>query len=246
MFFVHTRFISIKNILICLIFKLLVLTSSAQVKADGIVVDKVYHPYVEQGTYEFETRLISQLDSELAANFSVYRFGFGKDVSENLFIEFYLIGAKDTDKNIEVEAYEIEALYQFTEQGEYWLDVGFLVEIERESDSKEWEGNFAVILEKEFGRWSSAINIHNQYLFEDDKTHEWEFSQSFQLRYRYTANIEPGFEIYFDNKSTFFGPVIMGEVTLDKSKLNWEIGILQKIENSKNDSVLRALIEYEF
>lgn len=209
-------------------------------------VDKVYHPYVEQDTYEFEIRLISQLDSELAASFSLYRFGFGKDVNENLFIEFYLIGAKNSKQNLEVEAYEIEALYQATEQGEYWLDVGFLVEIERERESKEWEGNFALILEKEFGRWSSAINFHQQFIYENDKTHDWKFNQSFQLRYRYTAEVEPGIEIYTDNISTFIGPVLLGGFKLNKTKLNWEIGVLQNLESSNNKNVLRALIEYEF
>ncbi len=213
------------------------------VKAD---VDKVYNPYVEQDTYEFETRLISLLDSELAASFSVYRFGFGKDISENLFVEFYLIGAKDTEHNVELEAFEIEALYQFTEQGEYWLDVGLLVEIERERNSQEWGGNFGLILEKEFGKWSAALNIHNQYLFEDDQQHYWEFNQALQLRYRYSVNIEPGFEIYADQNNFFVGPVILGQLKLDSSKLNWEVGIVKEFNHSKNDSVLRALIEYEF
>ena len=212
-------------------------------KAD---VDKVYHPYVEQNTYEIESRLISLLDRELTASFSVYRFGFGKDISENLFVELYLIGAKDSEQKIQLEAYEIEALYQFTEQGEYWLDVGFLVEIERETDSQELEGNFALILEKEFGKWSAALNIHNQYQFEDDKKHVWEHNQAFQMRYRYSAQVEPGFEIYSDQKNFFIGPVLLGQIKLDSSKLNWEIGILKEFNHSSNESVLRALIEYEF
>ncbi len=229
-----------QGIFFLLVFSLFLVVS---VRAD---VDKVYHPYVEQNTYEFESRLISLLDRDLAASFSVYRFGFGKDISENLFIELYLIGAKDSEQKIELEAYEIEALYQLTEQGEYWLDVGLLVEIERETNSQEWEGNFALILEKEFGKWSAALNIHNQYLFEDDQQHAWEHNQAFQMRYRYSAQIEPGFEVYSDQKNFFIGPVVLGQIGLDNSQLNWEVGIVKEFNHSTNESILRALIEYEF
>jgi len=212
-------------------------------KAD---VDKVYHPYVELDTYEFETRIISLLDSELAANFSIYRFGFGKDLTDKLFVEFYLIGARNTSQNLEVEAYEIEALYQFTEQGEYWVDFGLLFEIERERESQEWEGNIGFLFEKEFGRWSAALNIHSQYIYEDDKEHGWDGSQSFQWRYRYSSTIEPGVEIYSDSKNIFIGPVLLGQIKLEHSQLNWEVGLVTELNHSTNESVLRALIEYEF
>jgi len=216
---------------------------TAFVKAD---VDKIYHPYVEADTYEFETRIISLLDSEVAANFSVYRFGFGKDVTDNLFVELYLIGARDTTQNLEVEAYEIEALYQFTEQGEYWLDFGLLFEIERERDSQEWEGNIGFLFEKEFGRWSATLNVHNKYLYQDDIEHEWDLNQSMQWRYRYSSGFEPGIELYADSNNLFIGPVILGQVRLDTSKLNWEVGIVTDVNHSSNESVLRALIELEF
>lgn len=219
------------------------LAFASLVRAD---VDKVYHPYVELDTYEFETRVISLLDSELAANFSIYRFGFGKDITEDLFVEFYLIGAKDNGHHVEVEAYEIEALYQYTEQGEYWADIGLLFEIERERNSKEWEGNFALLLEKEFGKWSAAVNIHHQYLFEDDERHGWEFSQTFQMRYRHSVSFEPGFEVYSEEGNFYIGPVFLGQLRLDDSKINWELGIVKELNHSKNDNVLRAVFEYEF
>ena len=209
-------------------------------------VDKVYHPYVEANTYEFETRIISLLDSELAADFSVYRFGFGKDVSENLFVELYLIGNKNTERKLEVEAFEIEALYQMTEQGEYWADFGLLFEIERERESQEWEGNIGFLFEKELGSWSAALNLQNLYEFEDNNRHAWKHSQAFQLRYRHSPNFEPGIEVYSDKNDLFVGGVILGQIRVAQNKFNWEIGILQEVNNNDNESVLRALLEFEF
>jgi len=209
-------------------------------------VDKIYHPYVEDDTWEFETRLLSFLDRELSASFSVYRFGLGKDISDDLFIEFYLIGARDTNQNVEIEAYEVEALYQFTEQGEYWIDFALLVEIERERESQEWEGNIGFIFEKEFGKWSATANFRNKYLYENDQRHSWVSSQALQWRYRYSPTIEPGVEIYSANDEIFIGPVLLGEIKLSRNKLNWEIGIVQELKQSENESILRGLIEYEF
>ncbi len=209
-------------------------------------VDKLYHPYVEYNTYEFEARIISQLDNELASDFSIYRFGFGKDISENLFLELYLIGAKDSQSRVELEAYEIEALYQLSEQGEYWADLGLLMEIEKEKESNEWEGNIGIIIEKEFGRWSGTFNFQNQYVFEDDVKHEWKLNSALQFRYRMQATFEPGFEIYSSSGSLAFGPVILGQVRLSNSKINWELGLMKETRGNAHSSVLRALFEYEF
>jgi len=138
------------------------------------------------------------------------------------------------------------ALYQYTEQGEYWLDFGILLEIERERDSQEWEGNIGFLFEKEFGKWSASLNIHNQYLYEDDVAHKWELSQTIQWRYRYSPGFEPAVEIYSDSDDFFIGPVILGQVGLDDSKLNWEVGIVTELNHSSNESVLRVLVEREF
>ncbi|MEP1742712.1 MAG: hypothetical protein ABJI60_20550 [Kangiellaceae bacterium] len=209
-------------------------------------VDKVYHPYVEADTYEFESRVISLLDSELAADFSIYRFGFGKDVNDKLFLELYLIGQKETDKNIEIEAVEIEVLYQATEQGEYWVDIGLLFEIEQERESQEWETNIGLLFEKEFGRWSTSLNLQNFYEFQDNKRHAWNHSQAFQLRYRNSASFEPGFEAYLDKEDIFVGVVFLGQFSFGQNKLIWEVGLLQEVNNRNDESVLRALVEYEF
>ncbi len=209
-------------------------------------VDKIYHPYVETNTWEVETRAISELDNELAANLSVYRLGIGKDITDNLFVEFYAIGNKDNSHTIDIKAYEIEVLYQHTEQGEHWADVGFLFEIEQKKENSEWEGNFAVLIEKEFGKWSATLNLHQQYVFINDQKHKWEFKQAFQYRYRYTPTLEPGIEVYIDQNDVFVGVILLGGNKLGHSKINWEIGLQQAISNTEEKTILRMLLEWEF
>jgi len=108
---------------------------------------------VEFDTYEFESRLISHLQDDHASDFSIYRLGWAK-----IFLKFYVIGEKKSDSRLDVEAFEIEAVYQIAEQGEYWADWGLLLELEKENRSKEWEGNIGLLVEKEFGRFSSTFN----------------------------------------------------------------------------------------
>ena len=209
-------------------------------------VDKVYHPYVEINTWEFETRAIGPLTSELSTDFSIYRFGLGKDLLDNLFVEFYAIGNRNNSDTIDIQAYEIEALYQWTEQGEYWLDVGLLFELEKNIEKNEWEGNIALLLEKEIGRWSASLNLHQQYVFVDDRKHEWEVKQAFQTRYRYSSIFEPGIEIYTDQQDTYLGFVALGSFRQGLTKIGWEIGFLSAISHSEEDSLLRLLLEVEF
>ena len=219
------------------------LLASYCIKAE---VDKVYHPYVELDTYEFEARIIGLLDREGANEFSVYRFGFGKDISEQLFLEFYLIGAQESSHSFEIEAYELEALYQITEQGEYWADFGLLIEVEKEKESKEWEGNIGLIIEKELGQWSATVNFQNKYLYQDDLYHEWKASQAIQFRYRYSSQFEPGIEIYTESAANYIGVVTMGQIRSNHNKFNWELGFLRGAGNDKDENLIRAMLEYEF
>lgn len=209
-------------------------------------VDKVYHPYVEINTWEFETRAISPLTSELSTNFSIYRFGLGRDILDNLFVEFYIIGNKNHSDAIDIIAYEIEALYQWTEQGEYWLDAGLLFEIEQTSEESEWEGNIALLLEKEIGRWSVSLNMHQQYVFIDDEKSEWQNKQAFQYRYRYSSGFEPGLEIYTDREETYLGFVALGNIKQGLTNIGWEFGILSALSGDEGETILRLLLDIEF
>ena len=95
--------------------------------ADGNSIDKVYHPYVLPLETEIEWRAISQHDEdELLDSQQQHRLGIGSSFFENWFTEIYLIGEKTSTEDFEVNAVEIEAKVQLTEQGEYSADWGLL------------------------------------------------------------------------------------------------------------------------
>lgn len=87
-------------------------------KADGMVVDKVYHPYVLPLERELEWRLLSRQTEQ--GNVLAQRLGLGWSLTETMTIEGYAIGERDDEGNFDLAAYELESRWQFVEQGRYW------------------------------------------------------------------------------------------------------------------------------
>jgi len=107
---------------------------SAKVSADGLAVDKVYHPYVLPNEREVEWRLNSHQKGSKSAGYKALgqRVAYGQAISENIMLEGYLVGERDELGDFSLSAYEIEMRWMLTEQGKYWSDWGLLFEIVKE------------------------------------------------------------------------------------------------------------------
>ena len=217
--------------------------------ADGSVVDKVYHPYVEPLEWELEWRMTMEDEDPLsgASRNQIHRLGFGRAVSEFVFAELYLIGEQTDETSMSLEAYEFEVLWQMAEQGEFFLDYGLLFELEREHDLNVWEYSTSLLLEKEFGRYSATANIGLLYEWGADIDDELETTLALQARYRYSPRFEPALELYMGQDTKGLGPTIMGKERLGIMKaLSWELGVIFGLESDTADYTLRAVLEYEF
>jgi hypothetical protein len=215
------------------------------VYADGVVIDKVYHPYVLPNEKEFEWRLFSHREND--NNKLAQRIAYGQSVKENLMLEFYLVGERDIDNNFDLVAYEVEARWMLTEQGEYWADWGLLFEIEKENKQKNWEVTSGLLVEKEFGRTSLTLNAF--VIYEWGKTLKSEFETEFRLkyRYRYIEQFQPAIELYSGENYLGIGPAFMGLQRFSAQKqLKWEVGFITGLDSRSKGHVLRLAIEYEF
>ena len=125
--------------------------------ADGVAVDKVYHPYVLPNEREIEWRMLTQRENGVS-NDLTQRFAYGQSIADNLMLEFYFVGERDIDGDFSLSAYEVEARWMITEQGQYWADWGMLFEVEKERQDNNWEVTSGIIMEKEFGRNSLTLN----------------------------------------------------------------------------------------
>jgi hypothetical protein len=216
--------------------------------ADGSVIDKIYHPYVDALENELEFRSIFQdKQAGLDNPKEIHRLALGRSIGESLFGEVYLIGNKSRSGSFDLEAYEFELKWQLTEQGEYAADWGVLFEFEKEIDEDAQEVAVGLFAEKEFGRWSGTANLFLIREWGEDIENEYETALSLQARYRYSRSFEPAIELYTGQDTTGIGPAVIGNFALGTRKsLNWEAGLILGIDNESPDQTFRFLLEYEF
>lgn len=220
-----------------------VLLTAAPVQAD---IGRVYHPYVEQGERELEYG--ATLRDVGGDNILLNRAGLGYAWSDKLFTEVYWLTESITHEGEQIRGYEAELKWQITEQGEYWADWGLLLEAGGARDIDRREVALGLLWEKELGsRWVAAANGFVEYEYGADLVDEVETALRGQLRYRYSAALEPALELYLDDQDWAAGPVLMGIQKLGgRQQLRWELGLLLGLDAQTPDTSLRASLEFEF
>ncbi|WP_339676921.1 hypothetical protein [uncultured Zhongshania sp.] len=216
-------------------------------RADGLPVDKIYAPYVNSLEKEFEYRL-SQAEGGLQApdGFIIQRFGFGAAISDSIALEAYLIaqGQDDADR---LSAYEFEARWQITEQGEFTLDWGAIVEYEHSRDGNVEELAGKIIVLKEWGGFVGTANASIIYESSETTGDEFETALSLQARFRYRPMLEPALEFYAAEDYRGIGPVLVGAARLSgANSLRWEVGTVFGLDEDSADYSFRLMLEYEF
>ena len=213
--------------------------------ADGIPVDKVYHPYVLANEREVEWRLTSRQNDN--GNVLAQRLAYGHALSEYLTLEGYLVGERDDVGDFGLSSYELEARWMLTNQGELWADWGMLFEIEKQHKKDAYEITTGVLFEKEFTQTSLTINA--LLVYEWGKGLQSEFETEFRLkyRYRYLPALQPSLEIYTGEDFVGIGPGFMGVHRYQGQKqLKWELAFIAGLNGDAKDHTLRFALEYEF
>lgn len=211
------------------------------VLADGSAVDKVYAPYVQPLEKELEWRMVDSDGKQKQ------RLGYGQSITDRLFVEAYLIGEETADNELRLESYEVEALWQLTEQGEYSFDWGLITEYEWQRDNDDWEAAAGLITSRAWGNWVATSNLWLKYEWQEHGNKEFETALALQGRYRLASWFEPALEFYAGENTRAIGPVAMGDLRLKPGKkLHWEVGTLAGLNSKTADITWRALLEFEF
>jgi hypothetical protein len=209
-------------------------------------INKIYHPYVEPLEKEIEfigTRSFDDMDQYRNS----YTLAYGQAVTEKLFLEFSTQAEETAKTDFDIETYEVEALYQLSEQGAGFVDYAVLVELERETQANISEIGATVLLEKELGPSSLTANVGLAYEFGSGIDNEYDRSARLQWRYRLRPAFEPALEVYVDEYDKAAGPAMMGLLRIAPGqKIRWELGLLFGLEEETPDKLLRAVLEYEF
>lgn len=214
--------------------------------ADGLVVDRIYDPYVQPLESEIEWRSVIQSDDELSDD-QKHSLGFGRALSDRWALELYVIGVKTGGESLTLGAYELEAKWQLTEQGEYAFDWGLLFELEREVDRNAWEASSKLIASRDFGRWSGTANLGVVYEWGFGIDDEVETELRMQARYRLKESLEPGIELHMGQDTRALGPALAGLYRLSPGKkLRWEAGVFFGLDTPSPDETFKFTFEFEF
>ena len=211
-------------------------------------IDKVYHPYVQAMEQEIGLRLSAEEGRRLPPDDrQILRLGYGRALNDNWLGELYLLGERSSDEALSSRGYEVELLWQMSEQGKYFVDSGLLFEYENLDSGDSMAFVTSLLLEQDWGRWSGTANLSVEYEFGSMINNELESATALQLRYRYARYLEPALEFYSGENVRGLGPVLLGDLhAAPGRKLHWEVGMIAGLINRVPDRTWRLLLEYEF
>lgn len=216
------------------------------VLADGVVVSKIYDPYVQPLETEIEWRIVSQRDDTLP-DLQRQSLGLGRSLSDRWAAEVYVIASKGLGESLSADAFELEARWQLTEQGEYAVDWGLLFELEREIKSNAWEASTQLLAVRDLGRTTVTANLGLIYEWGERVQNEIESTFRLQARYRMKESFEPSIELHVGQDTTALGPSFSGLLRVaDGQKLRWELGLFAGVSEKSPDQILKANLEFEF
>lgn len=220
--------------------------------------DYVFLPGVTYGEREIDfksgTWRRSGEDRQSAAS-----IGFGYGVTQRWFTEIYRKYERAGDEGTRFDAWEWENKFQLTERGQYPVDLGFIVEIEKPRDLAEgYEIVFGPLLQTQIGKLQLNGNLLFEQHYRSDSTKRAEFSYQWQAKYRWRPEFEFGMQGFGDlgswnhwdavtARSSRLGPAVFGKFALGNRKaIRYNAAWLVGASGNAPGQNLRAQIEYEF
>ncbi len=151
--------------------------------------DYVYSPSVEYGERELDVKYGAAGSSDAAS------VGVGYGATENWFTEIYL--KRENNVGQKANMIEWENKFQLTETGKYWLDLGFVSEIEAPlGGNAPWELKVGALLQKELGKFQLNGNLLFERAFgRPDETgvpYTTNLGYQWQVKYRWQRKFEFG------------------------------------------------------
>lgn len=216
----------------------------------------VYSPYVEKGIMEIESKNRFDFDSRpgndgFRQHQLAVEYGFTSWWKAALYGEL----EKDGGSSYKYSATEIENIFQLTEVGEYWADVGAQVSYEFAHPSGSADKIEAfLLLAKNFNKFTTIANIGFEKEVGSYANKNPEGEIKWMAKYNYIPVLNPGVEYYgefgeisstesYNDQKHRLGPVLYGKLG---QGVKYELGMLFGISHAAEDYTLKLNLEYEF
>jgi len=219
---------------------------------------KVYYPEVDQGEFEFEKRLFHTFDrsgDRGSERNLTSEIGYG--ITDFWFAEVENEFTKAPHDRWRYESLGLENVFQLTEEGEGWLDAGFLAEydfaIQRDEPDR---FIFGPILRKQFGRLLVTANFFATADIGGEEPEAPQLNYAFEAEYLLTPAVQPGFQLFgapgaftgfrrYSRQDNRAGPVLFGAFDTAAGKIKYEAGYLLGLTHDSPSGTLKFSLEYE-
>ena len=220
--------------------------------------DYVYSPIVEYGEREIDFKA-GRANTDGAAQASAASLGLGYSAKPHWFTEFYAKYESLGSGPTHFDAWEWENRFQLWDTGEYPVDAGFVVELERPQDHSEgYEVRFGPLFQTEFGKVQLNGNLLFGRNYRAAASAPMQFGYQWQVKYRWAEAFEFGLQGFgdvgpwdnwdpADEQSHRVGPAVFGKLPVGVHKtIRYNAALLLKTSSGAPDSTFRMQVEYEF
>ncbi len=211
----------------------------------------VTSPYVELGELEIESKTQIDIDDDAANEKVEQSFEVEYGVTDFMAVEAAIEFEDKAGNDLETKKAEIEAKFQLTETGEYFVDTGLKVGYEYSLSAGTDSVGAKLLFGKKLQEWEHLANLGISREVGENSSDNEAYEVAWKTKYRYSSNFEPGFEYYgdfgdtttnYDGQSHRIGPTAYGDI----GPIGYDAGILVGISDAAPDATLKLNLEYEF
>ena len=220
--------------------------------------DYVFLPGVTYGEREIDFKTGTWKKSG-EDRFSAASIGFGYGVTQNWFSEIYRKYERTGGEGTHFDAWEWENKLQLTEPGQFPVDIGFILEIERPKDHAEgYEVAFGPLFQTEAGQLQLNGNILFEQHYRSESAQRALLSYQWQAKYRWQPALEFGVQGFgnfgswnhwdaVSERAHRLGPAVFGKVALgNRQAIRYNAAWLIGTSSNAPSRNFRAQVEYEF
>jgi len=229
---------------------------------------KVWTPDVNRGLLELET--VGDVTSDPSASKSqaqsyTFEAEYGVTSWWQTELELEFNREPGLDQSTYFSQVTSENLFQFTERGQYWIDVGFFAEYGQHiQQGNPNETTFGPVLRKDFWGTSNSVNLFLERDFGPTASSRPYFQYAWETRIDAWVMaigrkfvVEPGFQVYgapgqvgripkWSEQDERAGPQLFGKIfSLGPGTLEWNGGVLYGLTQATPRMTVRWQIEYE-
>jgi hypothetical protein len=216
-------------------------------------------PSVTQGEREIDLRWGAGSSGGTAQTVRAAGLGFGYGVTQRWFTEIAVQYQRAGSAGTQFDVLEWENIVALAEPGEWPVDVGVSVELERPHSAAEGPGGrFGILLQKELGMMQANFNLILGHHFHSTQFTTTMLGYQGQVKYRYRQPFEFGIQAFgyvgtvnrwgsYANQTHRIGPMVLGKFPMaSEQALRYNLGYLIGTTAHSPDRTLRLQLEYEF